>query len=66
MNPGDYPLRSLQSRAAVRSLLAAREAMEGEGTLVQVRIVGKVFEPGRQCTCKPPKAGMFAMCRCFL
>jgi hypothetical protein len=36
MKPSDYPLRSLQSRAAARSLLDARKASAEDGLRFQV------------------------------
>jgi hypothetical protein len=62
----DFPLGSLQSRAAARSLIARRRDMEcGEGILIVVREVGKRVDPNRKCTCRVPPAGEFAVCRCF-
>jgi hypothetical protein len=63
--PGQYPLGSPQSRAAARSLLAARRAIQGEGTLIQLIAVGPLTQPDRKCTCPVPEAGTIAICRCF-
>ena len=40
VKPGDYALGSPQSRAAARSLLAARRAAEGEGTMFVLKASG--------------------------
>jgi hypothetical protein len=61
-----YPVGSAQSRAAARALLDSRRVAEGEGTRFIVRLVGKVIDPNRKCTCPRPGAGTFAICRCFL
>src|SRR6266536_2377305 len=63
--PGDFPIASLQSRAAARSLLESRRAAEHAGILFQLRFIGKAVEPNQRCTCKAPPAGVFALCRCF-
>ena len=65
MKPGDFPLRSLQSRAATRSLIAARKATQGEGLFVRVRLVGLNPPPGWKCTCPIPPGGEVTVCRCF-
>ena len=39
MRPGNYPLGSAQSRAAARSLLAARKASEGDEVRFEVRSI---------------------------
>ena len=49
--PGQYPIGSLQSRAAARSLLDAKGAMEGEGTRLVFKAIGSPAPPGTQCTC---------------
>lgn len=61
-----FPLGSMQSRAAARSLLDARRAAEGEGTLFVLERIGSGHGQGtgRGCTCRPPEAGTFALCRC--
>jgi hypothetical protein len=63
--PAAFPLRSLQSRAAARSLIEGRETVEGEGILFEVRRVDRLYDPNARCMCKRPKAGTFALCRCF-
>jgi len=54
MKPGDYPLRSSQSRAAARHVLALRRAAEGEGMLVRLRFVGDPPRWDQKCTCTCP------------
>lgn len=66
MKPGEYPLYSPQSRAAARSLLADRKAKEGEGILVRLRKVGNPIPADRECNCPVPRAGTFAICKCFV
>lgn len=64
-SPADFPVGSPESRAAARSLLDARVKAEGgEGVLVRIKLIG-VRDEDRKCTCKPPAAGTFAICRCF-
>lgn len=65
MKPGDYPLRSTQSRAAARHVSATRRAAQGEGTLIRLRFIGSPFNPDQKCTCPPPPTGTVAICRCF-
>ena len=36
-----YPLGSRESRVAARALLDARRALQGEGTLVCIRLIGR-------------------------
>lgn len=61
-----FPLSSIQSRAAARSLLDARRAAKGEGTLVRIVSVASCDDPARKCTCRMPEADEFAVCKCFL
>jgi hypothetical protein len=63
--PGNYPLGSAQSRAAARSLLVLKRAMEGEGIVFVLSAIGSPAPPGTKCTCPIPPAGTVAMCRCF-
>jgi hypothetical protein len=63
--PGDYPLGSAQSRAAARSLLTFKRAMEGEGTMFVLEALGSPAPPGTKCTCPIPPAGSFGFCSCF-
>jgi hypothetical protein len=62
----DYPLGSPRSRAAARAFLDARKAVEGEGTLLVVRTVGKPHDTDRRCACPTPEAATVALCKCFL
>lgn len=62
---GMLPLGSAHSRAAARSLIAARKAIQGEGHFIRVRLVGSPPPPDRKCTCPIPPAGSFSICRCF-
>jgi hypothetical protein len=64
LKPGRYALGSPQSRAAARAMLDAREAAREKGILVRLVKLGIPVAP-RKCTCKPPAAGTFAVCRCF-
>lgn len=59
--PADFPLGSVRSRAAARSLLKARDA-EKPGVLF--RIVGRGIDPNQKCTCKAPPPGTIAFCQC--
>ena len=61
-----FPLGSMQSRAAARSLLDARRATEGEGTLLIIDDIGMPCDPNKKCTCPRPPAGTLAICKCFL
>lgn len=61
-----FPLGSLESRAATRSLLAAREVMRGEGVLFRLSVIGIGNDLKRQCRCRKPAMGAFALCRCSL
>lgn len=63
--PAAFPLGSLESRAAARSLIAGRAVAEEQGILVVVRRIGLPQDPNRKCTCKRPSLGAFALCRCF-
>ena len=65
MKPGEYVLGSAQSRAAARALLVSKRAVEGEGLLVVLRLIGSPPAPGRKCTCPIPPASTVAVCRCF-
>ena len=68
-NPGDFPVGSLESRAAVRAILEARETQQGGGVLIHLRFVDPKAktdrEIGQKCSCKPPKPGTVAVCWCF-
>jgi len=71
--PADYPVGSLESRAAARSMITAREASEGEGELWRVTVVGSYLDEngerkprGRTCTCKVPPAGWWTVCSCAI
>jgi hypothetical protein len=61
-----FPLSSMQSRAAARSLLDSRRAIQEEGTLLRIVSVAGCDDPARKCTCRTPEAGEFAVCKCFL
>ena len=63
---GDLSLGSLQSRAAARFLLAAREATEGEGILFRCSVIANPPAPGTRCRCKVPPSGQVAICKCFM
>ena len=63
--PGDFPIGSLESRATARAMFEAREAAEGQGVFLRITKIGVPVDPGK-CTCKRPKAGTFALCRCFM
>ena len=60
-----YALGSPQSRAAARSPLAARRAVQGEGILIRLVAVESAAPPDRKCTCLVPAVGTFALCRRF-
>ena len=62
---GSYPLGCAQSRAAARALLNSRRAVQGDGTLFRLSVIGRPHDPGRKCTCRTPEAGTFALCKCF-
>jgi hypothetical protein len=65
VSPADFPVGSPESRGAARLLLDARVKAEGgAGVLVRIKRMG-IRDVDRQCTCKPPAAGTFAICRCF-
>ena len=66
MKIGEYPLCSMQSRAAARQTLTGRKAVEFEGILVRFVSAVPPSEPDRICTCPLPRDGMIAFCRCFL
>ena len=67
MKPGNFPVRSAQSRAAARSLLESRRATQPNRTPIRIRLVGSgPADPNRKCTCDAPPAGTVAICRCFL
>jgi hypothetical protein len=66
VRPGEYLLGSAVSRAAARALAEARRALEGEGTLIRVCLVGGPEDSDKKCTCMIPRAGTFAVCRCSL
>jgi hypothetical protein len=61
-----FPLGSLESRAAARSLLIARRTSGDEGTLLPIMVIGKPVDPQRKCSCQAPAAGIWVVCRCFL
>ena len=63
---GDLSLGSLQSRAAARYLIAAREAMDGEGIVFRVLVIANPSAPGTRCHCKVPRSGQTAICKCFM
>ena len=63
---GDLSLGSLQSRAAARLLMDAREAMGGEGLLFRVEVMANHPAPGTRCNCKVPSSGQIAICKCFM
>ena len=65
MKPGDYPLRSAKSRAAVRSLLAERAAKQFNRILVRFVPTENPAPADRKCTCPIPPPGTVAFCRCF-
>jgi hypothetical protein len=49
---GEFPLGSLQSRSAARSLIEARGVSEEEGMIVVIRHIGSPDPPDRtQCIC---------------
>jgi hypothetical protein len=61
-----FPLGSLESRAAARSLIEAREAMGDEGILFRVSVMANPGAPGTRCNCKVPPSEQFAICKCFM
>ena len=66
-NPGEFPVGSLESRAAARSMLEAKEAIEAIGSptfLVRFISPGVPVDDSK-CTCKHPKPGTIGFCRCF-
>jgi hypothetical protein len=63
---GDLSLGSLQSRAAARFLIAAREATDGEGILFRSSVMANPAAPGTRCHCKVPRSGQAAICKCFM
>ncbi len=65
IRPGNYALGSPHSRAAARALLAAKRAMEGEGTMFVLTAIGSPAPLGTKCTCPIPPAGDIGFCRCF-
>lgn len=66
MKPGDYPLRSSQSRAAARHVLSRRKVSEFEGILVRLVSAANPPELDEKCTCPRVAHGAFAICRCFI
>ena len=46
----DY-LGSAQSRAAARALMDARRTIRAEGTLIQLRFIGRTEDPDQRCNC---------------
>jgi hypothetical protein len=65
LKPGGHPLGSVESRVTARSMLEAREATGEPGVFIRITKIGVPVDPGK-CTCKRPKAGTFALCRCFM
>ena len=72
--PAAFPLGSLQSRAAARRLIQAREDKEDSGTLFVVTRIGRSPNAlsgiekapnSAVCTCKKPAAGTLGLCMCF-
>ena len=65
--PGDFPLGSLQSRAAARSMLLGREVPRMPGMLIRFVSPASVKSGAveRGCSCKPAKPGTIAFCYCF-
>jgi hypothetical protein len=63
---GDLSLGSLQSRAAARSLIAAREATGGEGILFRSSVMANPVAPGTRCHCRVPASGQVAICKCLM
>jgi len=66
--PADFPVGSLQSRAAARAILAALEKAQKPGILIRFVAArdGRVAYPNRECTCKKAAPGTIAFCECFL
>jgi hypothetical protein len=56
----------LESRAVARLLMAAREAVGGEGILFRVGMIANPAPSGTRCNCKAPPQGSVAICRCFV
>jgi hypothetical protein len=65
----EFPIGSLESRAAARRLLEVRGTTREKGLLIQLDFIGadgeEVGATGKVCTCKEPPAGTVALCRCF-
>lgn len=71
MNLADYPIGSLESRAAVRAHLeATKESALFRGLLIQF-VDSPRSEPksgkqtARRCNCPPTPRGTIAFCHCF-
>lgn len=63
--PGDFPIGSLESRAAARAVFEGREAAGVPGVLLRITKIEEPVDPSK-CNCKRPKAGTFAVCQCFM
>jgi len=61
--PGNFALGPT-SRAAARSLLNAKRAVEGEGTLIRLVAVESP-RSGQEVSLPIPRWATFAICRCF-
>ena len=75
MKIGDFPIGSVESRAAARASLEARQAAEKDlfaGVKVQF-VDGRLDDdfvwhdkrPGAVCTCPPVPRGKIAFCHCL-
>ena len=68
LRPGDFPLGSIESRAAVRAMLASRKANSGQGLTVcfiPAKDGQPDISPNAKCTCKPVATDQINYCYCF-
>jgi len=68
VRPGEFPLGSIESRAAARHIIEGRGAAEKKGTLIHFEIVriGQPHDPDAgKCTSEPPPASAVAFCTCL-
>lgn len=62
----DYPLGSLESRAAARAALDAQQvAQRGVFAGISVQFVGRQLDDSAVCTCPPVPRGQIAFCHCL-
>jgi hypothetical protein len=53
-----FTLSSQQSRAAARGLMVARGFAREKGISFKSSVIGKIFDPAKECTCRLPQKGV--------